>query len=47
MRLIDDHECEYSGDVDCDICPSCKDHASFCEECGLSECCGTGMYYID
>ena len=36
----DDHECEFSGDVDCDICPECKEHTGFCVECGASECCG-------
>lgn len=36
----EEHECEFSGDVDCDICPSCKEHTGFCVECGASECCG-------
>jgi len=36
----DEHECEFDGDVDCDICPSCGEHTGFCKECGISECCG-------
>ena len=39
-EAADDHECEFSGDVDCDICPKCKEHTGFCVECGASECCG-------
>ena len=40
-----EHDCEFS-EVDCDICPDCGEHASFCEECG-SECCGAGGYDTD
>lgn len=40
MNEEQEHECEFSGDVDCDICPSCKEHTGFCTECGASECCG-------
>ena len=36
----EEHECEFSGEVDNDICPSCKEHTGFCVECGASECCG-------
>lgn len=35
-----EHECEFTGEVDCDICPSCKEHTGICEECGATECCG-------
>lgn len=35
-----EHECEFSFEVDCDICPSCKEHTGICLECGGSECCG-------
>ena len=36
----EDHECDEHGDSDIDICDCCRDHASFCSECGLSNCCG-------
>ena len=36
----EDHECDFSGDVDNDICPTCKEHTGFCAECGATECCG-------
>ena len=47
MRNYDEHECEFTGDVDCDICSDCGEHAAFCEHCGLSECCGSGQYDTD
>jgi hypothetical protein len=41
------HECEYSGNDDCDICPECQDHTQFCDHCAESECCGHKPYYLD
>lgn len=38
--LSDDHECDEDGQVDCDICTSCREHTSFCSVCGLNSCCG-------
>lgn len=35
---IKDHACELEI-VNCDICSTCKKHASFCQYCG-SSCCG-------
>ncbi len=37
-----EHECDEDGSPDCDICGSCREHASFCSECNESNCCGTG-----
>ena len=36
----EEHECDFSDDVDNDICPDCKEHTGFCTECGATECCG-------
>lgn len=43
----EEHECEFSGEVDCDICRECGEHSGFCEDCGLSECCGAKPYELD
>lgn len=49
MSAVDRHgdECVYSSKVDCDICPECGDHASFCEDCGESDCCGAREIDLD
>ena len=47
MAVEVEHKCEFSGDVDCDICAACKEHSSFCETCGTSECCGLGSIDTD
>lgn len=43
----DEHECNEAGSPDIDLCSDCKEHASFCSECGLSSCCGAGEYACD
>jgi hypothetical protein len=42
-----EHDCVYEAEPDCDLCSGCGDHTGFCEECGLSECCGAGSYDTD
>jgi hypothetical protein len=42
-----EHACDEDGTPDSDICANCKDHASFCSECGLSNCCGCPAYRMD
>jgi len=42
----EDHTCDEEGIPDCDICADCKEHASFCSECGESNCCGAGEVSI-
>jgi hypothetical protein len=36
----DEHECDSHAEMDDDICRDCLEHAGFCSECGLSDCCG-------
>jgi hypothetical protein len=43
----EDHDCEFSGKVDCDICSHCGEHSGFCEHCGESECCGAKSHDVD
>jgi hypothetical protein len=43
----DEHECDDAGEPDIQICRDCKDHASFCSDCGLSGCCGANPYELD
>jgi len=42
--MVGEHECVFSGEVDCDLCTECGEHTGFCESCGMSECCGAGAY---
>jgi hypothetical protein len=39
-KPLSEHDCEFDADVDCDICPRCKEHTGFCSICNSSECCG-------
>lgn len=45
--MVGEHECEYTGDIDSDICTDCGEHSGFCEDCGLSECCAAPAPYVD
>jgi hypothetical protein len=47
MSNHDEHECDTEGSVDIDVCQDCGEHASFCSECGLSDCCGASEHYTD
>lgn len=42
-----EHECDYGRDLDCNLCRSCGEHSSFCEDCGESECCGSSPVDMD
>lgn len=43
----DAHECDAGLALDIDICAGCGDHAAFCSECELSNCCGSQSYDTD
>jgi hypothetical protein len=43
----DEHECDSDSEPDCDICAGCRDHATFCSICGLSNCCGENVICVD
>lgn len=47
MKTIEEHECVFGSDVDCDICSGCSEHSGFCEDCGESECCGAATVEMD
>lgn len=38
--MTEDHDCDFSKEVDNDICSHCGEHAGFCVSCGGSDCCG-------
>lgn len=40
MSDVEEHECDGDAEMDCDLCPRCKEHTGFCSVCGASECCG-------
>lgn len=42
-----DHECDESASPDIDLCRACGEHASYCSQCGLSNCCGSRPYMPD
>lgn len=42
-----DHECKIFTQIDIDICSECGEHSSYCEDCGLNECCGVEESYYD
>lgn len=39
--MVGEHECDEdsSGD-ETDMCTGCGEHADFCSQCGMSNCCG-------
>jgi hypothetical protein len=39
------HECNDAESGD--ICGDCREHADFCSECGLSNCCGERSYRME
>lgn len=47
MEVIPEHDCDHDGEVDSDICLGCKDHSTFCSQCGLSACCGVRPVNLD
>lgn len=40
----EEHECNEDANMDSDICSSCREHAGFCSECYVSNCCGSPPY---
>lgn len=42
-----EHECDETGETECDFCSECGDHASFCSRCGNSNCCFSAPVSVD